>query len=66
MAFILHLPVHTLIVTELSVISATAALSVVSFNYYSALKGDDNQILASAKRYFLTTLYGDFYVNGTI
>jgi hypothetical protein len=32
-----------LIVTELSVISATAALSVVSFNYYSALKGDDNQ-----------------------
>jgi hypothetical protein len=51
-----------LIVTELSVISATAALSVVSFNYYSALKGDDNQIiiLASAKRYFLTTLYGIF------
>ena len=35
---------------------------MVSFNYYSALKGDDNQIiiLASAKRYFLTTLYGIF------
>ena len=61
-AFILHLPVHTLIVTGLSVISAAAALSVVSFNYYNALKGDDNQIiiLASAKRYFLTTLYGIF------
>lgn len=62
LAFILHLPVHTLIVTGLSVISAAAALSVVSFNYYNALKGDDNQIiiLASAKRYFLTTLYGIF------
>jgi hypothetical protein len=62
LAFILHLPVHTLIVTGLSVIFAAAALSVVSFNYYNALKGDDNQIiiLASAKRYFLTTLYGIF------
>ena len=47
--------------TGLSVISAAAALSVVSFNYYNALD-DDNQIiiLASAKRYFLTTLYGIF------
>jgi hypothetical protein len=62
LAFILHLPIHTLIVTGLSVISAAAALSVVSFNYYNAIKGDDNQIiiLASAKRYFLTTLYGIF------
>ena len=62
LVFIIHLPVHTLIVTGLSVISAAAALSVVSFNYYNALKGDDNQIiiLASAKRYFLTTLYGIF------
>ena len=62
LVFILRLPVHTLIVTGLSVISAAAALSVVSFNYYNALKGDVNQIiiLASAKRYFLTTLYGIF------
>ena len=63
LAFILHISAHTLILTGLSVISAAAAaLSVVSFNYYNALKGDDNQIiiLASAKRYFLTTLYGIF------
>ena len=62
LAFILHIPTHTLIVTGLSVISAAAALSLVSFNYYNALKGDDNQIiiLASAKRYFLTILYGIF------
>ena len=61
LAFILHISAHTLILTGLSVISA-AALSVVSFNYYNALKGDDNHIiiLASAKRYFLTTLYGIF------
>lgn len=62
LAFIMHIPAHTLIITGLSVISAAAALSVVSFNYFSALKGDVNQIiiLASAKRYFLTTLYGIF------
>ena len=62
LAFILHIPAHTLILTGLSIISAAAALSVVSFNYFNALKGDDNQIiiLASAKRYFLTTLYGIF------
>ncbi|MFY9638817.1 MAG: hypothetical protein WAK14_08470 [Methanobacterium sp.] len=62
LAFILHIPAHTLILTGLSVISAAAALSVVSFNYFNALKGDVNQIiiLASAKRYFLTTLYGIF------
>jgi hypothetical protein len=62
LAFILHIPTHTLILTGLSIISAAAALSILSFNYYNALKGDDNQIiiLASAKRYFLTTLYGIF------
>jgi len=62
LAIILHIPTPTLILTGLIIISAAAALFIVSFNYFNALKGDDNQtiILASAKRYFLTTLYGIF------
>jgi len=62
LAIILHIQTHTLILTGLSIISTAAALSILSFNYFNALKGDVNQIiiLASAKRYFLTTLYGIF------
>ncbi len=57
---ILQIQTRTVILTGLSIISAAAALSILSFNYFNALKGDGNQniILASAKRYFLTTLYG--------
>lgn len=57
---ILQIQTLTVILTGLSIISAAAALSILSFNYFNALRGDDNQaiILASAKRYFLTTLYG--------
>ncbi len=57
---ILQIQTRTVILTGLSIISAAAALSILSFNYFNALRGDSNQniILASAKRYFLTTLYG--------
>ena len=48
---ILQIQTRTVILTGLSIISAAAALSILSFNYFNALRGDSNQniILASAK-----------------
>ena len=39
---ILQIQTRTVILTGLSIISAAAALSILSFNYFNALRGDSN------------------------
>jgi hypothetical protein len=59
--FIVHFTnLYSLIVTGLSLISVAGALTIMTFNYYRVSEIEADIIFSTAKRFYLSTIFGIF------